>query len=101
MQVDAPSITADPIPGGVHVKVRSDGKYCIDVLRMLYNYRIVLSPVHPKPHEQVAHGWCFFGHGSTADGHPRTMESAWFAATCAAAVWDGYGDPPGFDKKTF
>ncbi len=79
-----------PIDCGWHIKMRDDGEACIDVLQMLYNYRIVLSSPNHMTHE---HGWCYFGHGG------KTMEDARLAAFAAAMVWDGYGSPPGFDKQ--
>lgn len=88
----------DPIDGGWHVKVRDDGQYCIDIFKMAYNYRIVLSPTEP-PHMLVEHGWCYYGHGFDEFGTQRTMQRAFLAATTAARVWDGYGVPLGFDKQ--
>jgi hypothetical protein len=93
---------AEALPdGGWCVKERADHRYCVDVLPMMYNYRIVLSPLTPEPHVVYDHGWCYFGHGQTADGTPRTMQTAMVAALLAAAAWDGYGDPPGHDKQAF
>lgn len=86
---------ATEIVGGWHIKTRDDGM-CIDVLRMLYNYRVVLS--HPG-HLQIEHGWCYYGHGTNAAGQPRTMHTAMLAALLAANAWDGYGAPAGFDKQ--
>lgn len=83
------------IPGGWHIKDRGDGM-CIDVLQMIYNYRVVLS--YPG-HQQIQHGWCYFGHGVGSDGVPRTMEAAKLAAVLAAWAWDGYGEPAGYDKQ--
>lgn len=93
--MDAPT----PISGGFHIKVRDDGKVCIDVLRMMYNWRIVLSDINHDTGYFAA--YCYFGHGVTDDGTPRTMETAYTAAMLAATVWDGHGDPAGFDKKVF
>ncbi|WP_100514329.1 hypothetical protein [Mycobacteroides abscessus] len=90
------------IDGGVHVRTRSDGQFCIDVLRTFFNYRIVLSYVEPDgSHFQYKRGWCYFGHGEDARGEPRTMATAHSAALLAALAWDGYGEPGGFDKRTF
>ena len=85
--------------GGWCVKIRADQQFCIDVLPMMYNYRVVLSPITSSRHQTYAHGWCYFGHGVTEDGVPRTMRSAKAAALMAAAAWDGYGHPPGYDKQ--
>lgn len=90
---------AVPITGGWHVRVRSDGEYCIDVFKMAYNYRIVLSDTSPEPHETVSGAWCYFGHGEDSEGRPRTMQTAFIAAMTAALAWHGYGEPPGYDKR--
>lgn len=80
-----------PIDGGWHVKVREDGECCIDVLRMLYSYRVVLT-LHPG-HAFIEHGWCYFAQDR------RTMPQALAAAVLAAQAWDGYGAPVGYDKQ--
>ena len=67
-------------------------------MKMLYNYRIVTSPLGRAWNQ---HGWCYFGHGVDSSGAARTMATAKAAAFLAAAVWDGDGDPPGHDKKAF
>ena len=92
-------ITPLPDGGGWCVKTRADGAYCIDVLRMMVNYRVVLSPLSQVPHQTYDHGWCYFGHGHTDAGEPRTMRTAAAAAILAAAAWDGYGEPAGYDKR--
>lgn len=89
-----------PIVGGLCIKTRDDGRYCIDVIQMAYNVRIVLTPV-TSDHTTCDHGWCYFGHGVDANGIPRTKVSAQHAAVAAAFAWDGYGAPPGFDKQAF
>lgn len=81
-----------PIDGGWCIKVRDDGKACIDVMMMLYSYRVVLS-IHPG-HLFIEHGWCYFGHGPG-----RSMAAAKLAAVAAAQAWDGYDAPVGFDKQ--
>ncbi|MEB3023425.1 MULTISPECIES: hypothetical protein [Mycolicibacter] len=102
---NSPLVLPQPveIDGGWCIKILPDKSACIDVLKMLYNYRIVLAPrrgqdlhVHP---ETYSRGYCYFGHGVNAAGQPRSMENAFFAAMAAAAVWDGTGDPPGYDKR--
>lgn len=87
-----------PIDGGYHVKVTDDGKYCIDIYRMMYNWRLTISEIDPeRPHENGhLHGWCYYGHGAG-----RSMHGAMLAATFAAAEWDGVGEPDGFDKRAF
>lgn len=86
-----------PIDSGWHIKDIGNGM-CIDVLKMLFNYRVVLSH---RDHHQYVHGWCYFGHGLDKHGNPRSMESAKLAAILAAAAWNGHGCPPGFDKQAF
>lgn len=89
--------SAVPIDGGWHIKHLGDGR-CVDVMKMLYNYRIVTSC---PGHQWNEHGWCYFGHGVDSNGTPRTMATAKAAAFLAAAAWDGDGDPPGHDKQAF
>jgi hypothetical protein len=89
----------EPILGGFHIKSRDDGLFCIDVMQMLYNYRVVLSHANPVPHQQIQHGWCYYGHGVDGEGLPRSMPQALLRAVTAAEVWDGYGAPVGFDKQ--
>ena len=87
-----------PIDGGWHVKTRDDGAYCIDILEMMYNYRIVLSPTSSE-HRFYDHGWCYFATGRDADGNVRSRRVALLTTMAIAHQWDGYGDPPGYDKK--
>ncbi|MBF6085207.1 hypothetical protein IU485_27925 [Nocardia cyriacigeorgica] len=91
-----------PIEGGYCVK-RLDDQHCVDVLRMMVNWRVVETerPDDESPHLLISRGYCYFGHGEDAAGNSRTMASAFRAALAAAAVWDGQGDPPGFDKRAF
>lgn len=85
------------IAGGWHIKDLDNGM-CIDVQKMLFNYRIVLS--YPG-HIVAEHGWCYFGHGADPQGQPRTMTTAKTAAILAARAWEGHGAPAGFDKQAF
>lgn len=88
------------IDGGYHIKDRDDGRYCIDVIKMMYNWRIVRTVKDGAPdHMFIDSGWCMFGHGVDSSGNERTMETAKRKAIMIALVWDGYGDPPLFDKK--
>jgi hypothetical protein len=89
----------EPIRGGFHVKTRADGKACIDVLAQLYNWRIVLAPTFPREHYLVDASFCYFGHGVDEHGVPRDMGQAFLNAVLAAEAWDGYGEPPGYDKR--
>lgn len=92
--------TTNPIEGGYCVKRLPDGR-CIDVLRMAFNWRVVLTAATSEPHQLLDAGFCYFGHGETPEGVPRTMHSAFLAAMAAARVWDGTGEPPGYDKRAF
>lgn len=85
------------IDGGWHIKDFGDGR-CVDVMKMLFNYRIVTSS---PGHEWNEHGWCYFGHGVDENGAPRTMMTALVRAFLAAGAWDGAGEPPGHDKRAF
>ncbi len=96
-----PVATAAPIDGGWCVKTVDGG--CIDILRLMYNYRVVLSGHAPNDtggHPTTySRGYCYFGHGYTESGQPRTMRTALLAATAAAMAWDGCGNPAGYDKR--
>jgi hypothetical protein len=83
------------IPGGWHVKDVGNGM-CIDVMRMAYNYRVVLSS---EEHSFVEAGFCYFGHGVDDNGLPRTMHLAYMRAVAAAVAWDGDEAPEGYDKQ--
>lgn len=97
--VQLPELVA--IPGGYCLGLRGDGAACVDVLRMLFNWRLVLTVANP-PHRELIHGWCYYGHGIDPDtGRARTMQSAFLAAVSAAALWDGTGEPTGYDKAAF
>ncbi len=90
-----------PIRGGFHFGHRDDGR-CVHIMRMLYNWRIVVVALPDECEDGgYLHGWCYFGHGVNDSGEPRDMQTAMVAALLAARVWDGYGDPPGFDEKAF
>lgn len=82
-----------PILGGWHVKVRDDGLYCIDVMAMAFNFRVVLAPIYPSEHQTYVKGFCYFGHSGV------TMYQARLNAMTAALAWDGYGEPAGYDKR--
>lgn len=98
----APTVEPTPIVGGWCIKTLPDGSGCIDVLKMFFNYRLVLCRRHPGRAEHptgYVKGYCYFGHSYDDTGPQRTMHTAMLAAMSAAAVWDGTGDPPGYDKK--
>lgn len=93
-----------PILGGYCVKRTADDRMCIDLMRMLVNWRIVVTirPDDPAvPHVTTEHGWCYFGHGVDERGEPRTMQLAYLRALAAIETWDGSGSPPGYDKQAF
>lgn len=94
-------IDMQEIDGGWCVKVAEDGTFCIDVMKMAYNYRVVRSPIFRDGSRHLLYdaGYCYFGHGQAPDGTPRTMGTAIHAAVAAALAWDGTGDPEGYDKK--
>jgi hypothetical protein len=91
---------AVPIVGGWHVKDADDGIHCIDVLQMMYGYRVVLCDARPgsKPHWILDGAWCYFGTGRDRNDFPRNMTQALANAMLAAHAWDGYGEPAGYDK---
>lgn len=93
--------TPTPIAGGWHIKDADDGEHCIDVLQMMYGYRVVLCDKRPgsKEHWILDGAWCYFGSGEDPEtGLRRSMTQALVNATLAAEAWDGYGEPPGYDK---
>lgn len=100
-EVDGSIAELREIDGGFHVKDTSDGRHCIDVMIQLYNWRLVLSPKLPREHEGIDAAYCYFGHGVDAAGQPRDMGLAFLRAVAAAQVWDGVGDPVGYDKKAW
>ena len=90
-----------PIPGGFCVKMADDGIHCIDVLQMMYGWRLMLTCARPgrKRHQSADKAWCYFGTGNDPEtGLPRSMEQAFVTAMLAAKAWDGYGEPAGFNK---
>jgi hypothetical protein len=74
------SVTVSGIDGGFHVKDLPSGG-CVDVLRMIYNWRVVRSQRHPTTGEHMFmdRGWCYQGTGL------KTLLTAVFAAD----EWDG------------
>jgi hypothetical protein len=78
-----------PIDGGMRIKLNDAGTHYIDVLAMLYNYRVVLTPVD-MPMVIVRH-WCYAG------VDPDTL----LRAAAAACAWDGALDtePLGWNKN--
>jgi hypothetical protein len=99
-------IDLQPIPtesgrvSGYHVKDADDGIHCIDVLQMMYGWRLVLSDKRPgaKEHWLLDGAWCYFGTGTDEYGLLRTREQAFVNAVLAAQAWDGYGEPVGYNK---
>jgi hypothetical protein len=90
-----------PLKGGNGICVkRLDDGHCIDIHFMFTNCRVVLSERYSDDsHGCYERGYCYFGFGVDANGKARTRESSFLAAMAAANVWDGTGDPPGFDKR--
>ena len=81
------AIELTPIDGGVRIKATD--AYHIDVLTMLYNFRIVTTPkAAPLVWDR---GWCYFGND----------EATFVRAVLAALAWDGSDDsePAGYDKR--
>lgn len=82
-----------PIDGGYRCKTTENGLYYIDVVEMIYSWRVVRTPVAmPEVYDR---GYCYFGfkEGTTKD-------IALMLALAAAVTWDGADDthPVGFDK---
>jgi hypothetical protein len=102
----SPNAPADPVPWldrlaaapGTHVPLLPSGRgsftiarrgeYLVELLTMIYNYRVVLTPVD-NPEGYVA-GWCYFG----ADA--ATLSRAALAALAFDPVVDD--EPVGYDK---
>lgn len=78
-----------PIEGGFRVKTSADGRHYIDLLEMLFNWRIVTTPVACPV--VVDRGWCYFGRDAYT----------FLKAVKAAQDWDGSDDtePAGYDKR--
>jgi hypothetical protein len=78
-----------PIEGGWRIHDNLAGTHWVDVLAMLYNYRIVLTP-KAAPYLYVAH-WCYSGKGRV--DLMRTV--------VAAMEWDGTvgTEPVGWNKN--
>lgn len=86
--VNMPGIPLQKIEGGYRIKLSDDGRHHIDVLLMLFNWRVVTTPTDcPLMYDR---GWCYFGRD----------ESSFVRAVMAAWVWDGADDsePSGYDK---
>jgi hypothetical protein len=83
-------VTLKPIEGGY--RVRATDEYLVDVMLMMFNWRVVVT----LPEEEGTfhlHGFCYFG---------RTEES-FQRAVAAALAWEDplNGTPPGFDKQAY
>lgn len=78
-----------PIDGGYRVRTSDDGRHYIDVLRMIYNWRVATTPVDEPMF--IDRAWCYFGTG----------EQSFRKAVLAALAWDGSDDsePVGYDKR--
>lgn len=74
---------------GYQWRVKSTASHHIDILGMIYNFRIVTTP---RDCELVwDRGWCYFGRD----------EGTFIRAVLAAMAWDGSdeSEPLGFDKR--
>ena len=78
------------IDGGWRVKTSDNGKHYLDLLRMIYNWRLAMTPVAMP--STVDRSWCYFGHGEDDEGNPRNMRTAFATALAAALMWDGSPD---------
>lgn len=78
-----------PIDGGWRIKTNDAGTHYIDILGMIFNYRIALTPI-AQPLETDRH-WCYAGRG--IDTLLRVF--------AAAYAWDGNPDtePEGWNKS--
>lgn len=85
--INLPDIT--PIDGGWRIKTSADGTHHVDVLLMLFNARIALTPVD-DPTYHVRH-WCYAGNDF----------ASLLRAIGAALAWDGSLDsePDGWNKN--
>lgn len=73
-------------------RIRATDEYVIDVRKMLFNWRLIVS-LAPEYGVSDLHGYCYFG---------RT-EEALHRAVAAGLAWDEplTTDPEGFDKQAF
>jgi hypothetical protein len=79
----------EPIEGGWRIKTSDDGRHYIDVMWMLYNYRVATTPVAlPFVFDRF---WCYAGR--TEADLQRAVLAAW--------AWDGADDtePVGWNKN--
>ena len=81
------TIRLTPIEGGFHVKDLDNG-LCVDLMLMIFNWRIVRSDQGHNFHDR---GWCYEGIGS------ETL----LRAAGEAQLWDGADDtePEGWIKR--
>lgn len=89
--VRLPALT--PIDGGVCLGHLGRGTHCVDILDMIYNFRIVESRRFPGyPHAFYDRGWCIAGKGT--EGFHRALSRA--------MEWAGdpAGEPEGWIKRT-
>lgn len=87
-------LDVQPIDGGFRCRTTDNGLYYIDVIEMIYSWRVVRTPVAaPMIYDR---GYCYFGFKEGA-----TKVTALLTALAAAVSWDGADDtdPVGFDKK--
>jgi len=76
--------TLKPLRDGWCVK-RVSNIACVDVVRMLYNWRLIRSPRRPgQPHGFIERAWCY--EGLELETLMRTLGQAF--------AWDGTDDNP-------
>lgn len=82
---------SDPAPGTIRVRVKTVGKYHIEVISMAYNWRVHTIRVDGHPLEWSVRFWCYQGRGA----------ASFTAAVLAAQAWDGADDtePVGWIKS--
>lgn len=70
-------------------RVKQAGRHYIDVLRMIYNWRVVTTPVGDPM--TIDRGWCYQGTGL----------AGFLPAALAALAWDGsdHTEPAGYFKR--
>lgn len=85
---EAHGVELAPIEGGFHVKPAAVEGLCIDVMRMIFNWRVVRSD---HTHWFMDRGWCYQGTG----------RATFLRALGAAIAWDGADNtqPTGWIKR--
>lgn len=81
----------DPVNQMMRTRVKTVGAYHIEVIPMMYNWRLHTLLVDGEPYDWSVRFWCYEGRS----------HSALVAAVCAAMIWDGADDtePVGWIKS--